>query len=1112
MTINSSDSIISSKYKKMSQIEHVLKKSAMYIGDTKPRTELEWIYDSNSNKMIKKEITFSPGLFKLFDEILVNAIDESTRDKTLNEIKVNIDKDTISVYNNGIGIDVVMHPEHKVWVPELIFANLLTSTNYNDNEERVTGGTHGLGAKLTAIFSKKVIIEIGDSKNKKQYYQEYKNNLSEISKPVIKKYNEKNGYVKITFTPDYKRFDYDKLNEDNMNMMIKRVYDTAALTPNYLKVFFNNNLIKVNNFEEYVKLYIGESNYIYHKCNKTGWEVILTDSINEIYDQISFVNSIYTSKGGKHVDHILDQVINGTSKLIKNKGLKDTYIRDNVWLFINATIANASFSSQTKEELITKPSENYNCNIPSSFFKKIKEGEISLIENVIAYLKSKQMLKLSKTDGKKKSRVKNIPKLDDANYAGTKKSIECTLILTEGDSAKAMAISGIAAVKNGRNYYGVFPLKGKLLNVREASNKQITDNSEINNLKKILGLQTGTKYTKENLGLLRYGSIMLMMDADVDGSHIKGLFINMLETYWPSLLKIKGFLKVLVTPVVKASLLKQNKTISFKNLTVYDNWKNNLSKDEYQKWNIKYYKGLGTSTSKEAKEYFSDLDQYLLTMEDYQDDTKSCILLAFSKKYADKRKEWLANYDKDNVIEFKVGLNISICDFINKELIHFSNYDNIRSIPSILDGLKPSQRKVIFGCFKRNLSSEVKVAQLAGYISEHSAYHHGENSLINTIINMAQNYIGSNNINFLEPIGQFGTRIMGGKDHSSARYIFTDLAKITRTLFDKNDFPILNYLDDDGTSIEPEFYLPILPTILINGTEGIGTGYSTSIPKFNPKEIIEYLERKLKGDKINFNLTPWYKNFKGKIIKVDSNNYISQGRYTFDKKYLIIDELPIGLWTQDYKDFLEDLIYKSKDKTFYSFQDNSTDSEVKIIIKVNDVGKITTLDDKIDKMGLTDLSKLLKLNKTIKMTNMYLYNSKGFIQKYKSPKEILEEYFQFRLEYYQKRKDYLLEKLNTELKILQSQVKFINGLITNKIKIANLTKEKIIEILKKEKMFLIKNEAPYDYLIRMPIYSFSKEKLEDLTTRFSNKKKEYNKLKQLSSNQLWLNDLNKIIY
>ena len=147
-----------------------------------------------------KEIVYSPGLYKIFDEIIVNALDETTRDKTITEIKININQDTISVFNNGVGIPIVIHPEHKIYVPELIFANLLTSTNYGDNDKRVTGGTHGLGAKLTAIFSKEMIVEIGDIKNKKSYYQVYKNNLSSISKPIIKKYNEKQGYVKITFT------------------------------------------------------------------------------------------------------------------------------------------------------------------------------------------------------------------------------------------------------------------------------------------------------------------------------------------------------------------------------------------------------------------------------------------------------------------------------------------------------------------------------------------------------------------------------------------------------------------------------------------------------------------------------------------------------------------------------------------------------------------------------------------------------------------------------------------------------------------------------------------------------------------------------------------------
>ncbi|VVU94450.1 DNA gyrase/topoisomerase IV, subunit A [seawater metagenome] len=1108
----SENSDIKNKYKKMSQIEHVLKKPGMYIGEVTPKTELEWIFDKTENKMIKQEITYSPGLYKIFDEILVNALDETTRDKTVNEIKIDINENTISVYNNGKGIDVAMHPEHKIWVPELIFANLLTSTNYGDNQERTTGGTHGLGAKLTAIFSKEMIIEIGDKKNKKEYYQVYKNNLSEISKPIIKKYNGP-GYVKITFTPDFEKFGFKNLDKNNKSIMVKRIYDIAALSPDYLNVYYNNKMIDIKNFEEYAKLYIGQANYIYQKCGvkENGWEIILADSENETFNQISFVNGIYTNKGGKHVDFILDQVINGTSKLIKNKGLKDSYIKDNVWLFIKSTIINPSFSSQTKEELNTKPSEKDNCILPTSFYKKIKEGEINLIENVLAYLKSKEMLKFSKSDGKKKSRIKNIPKLDDANYAGTKKGVECTLILTEGDSAKAMAISGIAAIKNGRNNYGVFPLKGKLLNVRDASHKQLADNQEINNLKKILGLQMGSKYTAENLESLRYGSIMLMMDADVDGSHIKGLFINMLENFWPSLLKIKGFLKVLVTPVVKASYKSEVK--SFKNLTLYDKWKEDIGQKEFSKWYIKYYKGLGTSTSKEAKEYFSNLGDYLLTMQDEQKDktTNSCILLAFSKKMANQRKEWLAKYDKDDVIDFKIGLNISICDFVNKELIHFSNYDNIRSIPSLLDGFKPSQRKVLFGCFKRNLISQLKVAQLAGYISEHTAYHHGENSLVNTIINMAQNFLGSNNMNLLEPIGQFGTRIRGGKDHSSARYIFTNLSKLATIVFNKDDNPILNYLNDDGTDIEPGYYLPILPMILVNGSEGIGTGYSTSVPKFNPSDLKNIIITKLKGEKPNYNIQPWYNGFKGKMIKIDAQNYISQGRYAFDKKYLIIDELPIGLWSQDYKEFLDDLIYKSKDKIFSSYQDNSTDTEIKIILKVNDPGKLTTLEGKIDSLGLSDLTKLLKLNKTVKMTNMYLYDKDNKIKKYKSAKEIIDEYYLVRLEYYQKRKDFMIEKLTRELKIIESQVKFISGLINKKININNLPKDKIIEILKKEKMYLIKDEPEYDYLIKMPIYSFSKEKVNELDNKFKGKKTELGELRNTDINNLWIKDLDKLI-
>lgn len=1102
---------ISEKYKKLTQIEHVIKKPGMYIGEVKPRQDYQWTFNSENNKMEYQELVYSPGLYKIFDEIIVNALDETTRDKTISELKININQDTISIHNDGVGIPIVIHPEHKIYVPELIFANLLTSTNYGDNDKRVTGGTHGLGAKLTAIFSKEMIIEIGDIKNKKSYYQVYKDNLSSISKPIIKKYNEKTGYVKITFTPDYQKFDYNKLDNLNKSIMKKRVFDIAALVPSYIKVYYNDQLIKINNFDDYINLYLNNDTKII-KYKKNDWEIIIADSLDEKFNQISFVNGINTSKGGKHVDYITDQITTYVQKVIKKKSLKDSYIKDNFWIFIKAVIVNPSFSSQTKEELITNKNDfGTEIELNNSFLKKIKEGEIDLINNVLTYLKTKEMVKFAKSDGSKKSRLKNIPKLDDANFAGTKKSIECTLILTEGDSAKAMAISGLSAVKNGRNYYGVFPLKGKLLNVREASSKQINDNAEINNLKKIIGLKAGEKYTKENLGTLRYGSIMLMMDADVDGSHIKGLLLNMLEFYWPSLLKIDGFIKALVTPVVKVT--NKDKIISFKTLTQYEQWRNSMNNLEFKKWFVKYYKGLGTSTSKEAKEYFDKIENHLMKIRDERENVKDKtthpdILLAFSKKLADQRKQWLGNYDRENIIEFKDNIEISLKDFVNKELIHFSNYDNIRSIPSLLDGLKPSQRKVLFACFKRNLTYDIKVAQLAGYVSEHTAYHHGENSLVNTIINMAQNYLGANNINLLEPVGQFGTRIMGGKDHSSARYIFTLLSEVTRKIFHKDDEHIYNYLDDDGTSIEPEFYLPIIPMILVNGSEGIGTGYSTSLPSFRPDDIKNYLIEKLNGNNPSANFVPFYQGFKGGMIKIDSKNYISQGIYIIEGKYVKIKELPIGYWTQDFKDYLEDFVYKTK--YFSSYQDNSTDSEVEIYIKINDLIEVQKLDSKLDKYGLSDLSKLLKLNKTVKMTNMHLYDSQGKIKKYNSVKEILEEYYQIRLEYYQKRKDYLMDKLDKETKILNSQVKFIIGLINNKIKISNKSKQDIINILKKEKLYVIKDEPEYEYLIRMPIYSFSKEKVDDLNKKYNDKKREYNSLKSKDINKIWLDDLDKI--
>ncbi|VDK40085.1 unnamed protein product [Gongylonema pulchrum] len=288
-------------------------------------------------------------------------------------------------------------------------------------------------------------------------------------------------------------------------------------------------------------------------------------------------------------------------------------------------------------------------------------------------------------------------------------------------------------------------MRGKMLNVREGSHKQIMENAEINALIKIIGLQYRLKYDKdEDLKSLRYGKIM-----DQDGSHIKGLVINFIHYNWPVLIR-RNFVEEFITPIVKAS------------------------------------KGLGTSTSKEAKEYFTDMARHRIRFRYSGEEDDNSLDMAFSKKKIEDRKVWLTNWMAEKKLRREQGLTeeylydkdtraVSFKDFVNKELVLFSNTDNERSIPSLVDGLKPGQRKVLFTCFKRADKKEVKVAQLAGAVGEMSAYHHGEASLMSTIVNLAQDYVGSNNINLLLPIGQFGTRLQGGKDSASPRYIFTQL-------------------------------------------------------------------------------------------------------------------------------------------------------------------------------------------------------------------------------------------------------------------------------------------------------------------------------------------------
>ena len=704
---------------------------------------------------------------------------------------------------------------------------------------------------------------------------------------------------------------------------------------------------------------------------------------------------------------------------------------------------------------------------------------------------------LKKNDGKKSSRVRDLPKLEDANYAGHKsKARDCTLILTEGDSAKATAMAGLAVV--GRDYYGVFPLKGKPPNVKDSKNmKKINDNNELNSIKKAMGLQSGRKY--KNVDELRYGKIMILADQDEDGTHIKGLVFNMFHTLWPTLYKLDGFLNSMLTPVIKAK--KGTKLLQFYSVKDYDKWKDT----SVGKWNVKYYKGLGTSTAKEARDYFKQL--HIVNYDTGDEESELSINMAFGREdnSTTLRKGWLGGYIKDNTLDY-TAKTVTIKEFVDQDLIHFSNSDNIRSLPQVIDGLKPSQRKVIFSCLKRNLKSEIRVAQLAGYVSENAAYHHGESSLQGTIVNMAQTFVGSNNINLLEPIGQFGTRLSGGKDCAQARYIHTMLSGNTDTIFDKRDNPLLKYCDDDGLLVEPVYYVPTIPMLLVNGSSGIGTGWMTDIPSFNPTDIISNIKRHLNGQPM-LEMIPYYAGFKGSIVQAKDKSdvpidktYKSRGLYTISGDKLDIRELPVGVWTDIYKEHLEKLSADKKNIRYYNSYCTDVDVHFEIFLGEE---LISTYDKSREKF-----EKTMKLNSTISCRNLVAFNSENKLVKYDNVLEMLDEYVGVRMNKYVERKVYMLEQLQKDIDLNEIKVRFITDFIEDRIKIIKKRKLEIIEQLDKRKYFKV--EDSYDYLLRMPIYSLSLDKIDELMSKIDNLKESHTQLLSTSEHTLWMTDLDEL--
>ena len=1123
-----------SNYKKHTHREHILELPDTYIGSTDTHTESRWLWDQSASKVLYRGVSFNPGFYKLFDEILVNARDALVRSTTekgrtpIKHIDVVVTQDAgkplqISVENDGDGIPVEEHPEYKVYAPELIFGQLLTSGNYAKGEEKIVGGKNGYGAKLTNIFSTCFTVETRSPKHGQKYSQTWTTNMSTCAKPSVRADKSTKGFVRITYQPDMARFPGIDM-EDMIAVMKTRVIEISAMAGKDVKVSWNGETIATNTFEKYARLFVRDDATIaYERCSDR-WEVAAVLARN-LFDEdsipdekhVSFVNGINTRKGGKHVETVVKHIIGDFCDLAAKKKImiKPGQLKDSVVFFVNATIVNPAFDSQTKETLTT-PAAKFGSAFKSD--GKLVTGlvKLGLMEEAASILDAKANKDAKKTDGSKKRTIRGMPKLVDAGWAGTAKSQECTIILTEGDSAASSAIAGLAVV--GREKWGVFPLRGKLLNVRDVSADKFAKNEELTAIKKILGLEQGKKY--DSLKSLRYGRVMVMADQDLDGSHIKGLLMNLFHAEWPTLMKA-GFLCSLATSLLKVS--RRGETISFYSAQEFEQWKA-ANGGTTAGWHLKYYKGLGTSTEVEAQEWFRDLHEIKY---DWDGDTDESMSLAFSKKRADDRKNWLATYDPQRSLVLDAGGHIGYSKFIHNELIHFSNADNIRSLPSVMDGLKPSQRKIVFGCFKRGLKSEIRVAQLAGYVSEHAAYHHGEASLTAAITSMAQTFVGANNINLLKPIGQFGTRLLGGKDAASPRYIHTHLESITDYLFRKEDTGILEYLDDDGVLVEPKTYYPVVPLLVVNGCIGIGTGFSTDIPSHDPEEVIGLLKDRLAGRREtldNIALRPWWLGFKGHVQQVSDGVWLTKGLYTFDdaRKVVTVTELPIGTWTHDYKAFLDEMCTAGEGagaaKTeegrpvLKNFDDLYNHIEVRFDLFLD-----ADYYDDVRGGATHEFEKRFKLTSNVRTTNMVCFDMESNIVKYGCVGNMMEAFYRPRLAAYETRRQREMERLKKEAVEHDAKARFIKAVLAGTMELRNASDEAIVASMIKHTLPPLSDPAApthldaYEYLLRMRMDRVKANAVVEQEKAVEAARAAIRLLEGTKAEDLWLRDLEEFL-
>lgn len=1052
------------KYQRTDDISHILLRPDAYVGSKSLKNTTEYLFTENC-VLTRKTIVKSPALERTFIEIISNAVDNALRHRNTKSIKITLTKEGLcSVWNDGNIIPIVKNDTEDMYNHTLIFGHLRSSSNYDDSQKRFVSGRNGFGAKLTNIFSTMFQVEGVDPISGKKLVQRWERNMRDTKGPNITSCKAKTGYTMIKWQIDFSQFKGIPEYSDDMIDLFRSHALNAALTTHVTVQF--NGVRMPNTLQKYANLVINEvltsSNFI--KLESDTSEVLIFCSDGE-FEQISFVNGVRTKNGGKHVDAWVEAVCRPVmKKLESSKGsisLRD--VKKYLKFIVIAAVPNPEFESQEKT-CLESPSLSAPYITDSHVTKILTKWGIRAAMK--EQLESKEKVKAVKTISSKKGTV--IPGYDKANFSGGSTSKDCILIICEGLSAKTFAVEGISyglCGKKGRDWIGIYPLRGKILNTRKASPKTIASNEVITNLITILGLDFGRP---DKVDSLNYGKICIITDADTDGIHIKALLLNWVDSCFP---KLMDRVVCMNTPIVRVG-----------KKYYYDERSEITTNGE-----SKYFKGLGTTEKKDIGAIFGKkMTNFILTGQE----SKDSLEMAFGKGETSERKEWVGRF-KPGIKSSKTIDHVnaqwndqSIEDFIENDLVQFAHDDCVRSIPSVFDGLKESQRKILYAAKKEKFTKEMKITQFAGYVSKDTEYHHGEQNLLSTTIKMAQDFVGSNNFPFFTSEQMFGTRLAGGKDASQARYLHTKLLPTTNIMFPTADDKLLEIKYEGKMVIEPEYYVPIVPTILLNGCKGIGTGWCCDIPCFSLIDVADNVIKWINKQELT-PLIPHYNGFTGDIKAMRGGKFEIKGKWERESENKIkVTELPVGYWNDKFKEwcgYQDDII---------DVKDYSTPLIVNMVLIVTPTFKY----DKIEK----------ELTTIVNTNNIVVFDNEGILRSI-TLSDVFDIWGRKREQLYTVRKNKDVKELQEKIEELSEKILFIGLVKESKI---NLFDEEN-NILRDMRKGGIINHI--ETIRNLSTKYFTKEMRIKLETEKEDLKSKLEELKQTTIKSIWLKEIDQLL-